>query len=157
VRATKVLSRNEPGPIAALLAEEPLDLRLVPQVIPLLAGDGLRPDALRALRGVATRIVGQVADTFLDPATPLRVRRWLPGLLVSSGSQRAFDGLLGGLNDPHYEVRDRCARALSRMLAGSAALPGPASADRPRTAGYSQHCRRACPTNGFRLPFASLT
>jgi AAA family ATP:ADP antiporter len=122
VRATKVLSESKPGPIAALLAEEPLDLRLVPQVIPLLAREELRPDAQRALRGVATRIVGQVADAFLDPATPLRVRRWLPGLLESSGSQRAFDGLVGGLNDPHFEVRYRCARALARMVASSTAL-----------------------------------
>jgi hypothetical protein len=67
-------------------------------------------------------------DALLDPDTDFAVRRRLPGVIASSGSARAVDGLTQGLADARFEVRYRCGRALARLLARDGRL----AADRER-------------------------
>lgn len=101
---------------AALAAETPLDPLLVGQVITLLAWDEVKDDAMRALSGSATRIVGHLADALLDPAQEFAIRRRIPRALAEALSQRAVDALLLGLDDRRFEVRYGCGCALARSL-----------------------------------------
>jgi len=102
---------------ATLAARSPLPGGLVAQGIELLAWDEVAPDAIQSLRAVATRHVGQLVDSLLDPSTDFTVRRRLPPVLSASHTSRAVDGLMGGLVDTRFEVRYRCGRALYTLLA----------------------------------------
>jgi len=82
----------------------------------LLAWDEVVRDALRALRTVASQITGQLVDHLVDRDEEFSVRRRVPLVLASCASERAVDGLFRGLEDPRFEVRYRCGRALSRIL-----------------------------------------
>lgn len=107
---------------AALAAHAQLPNGLVSQGIELLAWDEVATEATHALRAVASRHVGQLVDSLLDPATEFTVRRRLPPVLASSHTPRAVDGLLGGLVDTRFEVRYRCGRALYTLLAADPKL-----------------------------------
>ncbi len=93
----------------------PLDPRLVPFVLSLVAKTELRRDALGALQRVHRRAAGQIADALLDHGTPAIVRFYLPELLALAGDQRAADALVDGLGDERLDVRTRCARGLAQM------------------------------------------
>jgi hypothetical protein len=108
-------SRDAPRVIAALGAGR-LTPTVVPHVIPLLAWDEVVADALAALREVAHQVTGQLADRLLDHGEEFAVRRRLPLALVASPTERALDTLFRGLDDPRFEVRYRCGRALVRLL-----------------------------------------
>ncbi len=116
------LASGDAGRILRALTE-PLDARLTPFVLPLLARQDLQHAAGAALRAVAPRVAGQIADALLDPATADAVRLRLPPLLASAGDQRAAAALALGLADRRFAVRARCARALARLVESDAGLP----------------------------------
>jgi MFS family permease len=102
--------------VRSALRAGPLELLHVPSVVPLLAWDDVLHDAVVALREVAPRVTGQLVDRLLDRSEEFVVRRRLPIVLASCPSERAVDGLLRGLEDPRFEVRYRCGRALNRLM-----------------------------------------
>src|SRR5258706_8487912 len=97
------------------LAEDALDALLVPQVIRLLAWNDVAADALRALRTVAPRIVGQLVDSLVDADQQFAIRRRVSQVLGEAPSPRALAGLVQGLEDRRFEGRLSCARALVRF------------------------------------------
>ncbi len=108
--------------IQRVLEQDPLDTRLVPMVIPLLEVPGLEYEVIRALRRVVATNVGQLTDALLLPDQSPVVRRRLPLVLEDSSDGRAAEGLCLGLEDTSFEVRYRCALALSRVLERNPAL-----------------------------------
>jgi hypothetical protein len=120
--AIAALRSRDPVRAARVMRERELAPPLVAHVIPLLEDDDLLPDALRALRAVADRHVGELTDALLDQARPFAVRRRLARAFSVCGSQRAADGLLLGLDDLRFEVRAQCARSLAVMFAKHPAL-----------------------------------
>jgi AAA family ATP:ADP antiporter len=99
----------------ALQDPRPLDRSAVPYAIPLLARDEVALAVVEALRRVAPRIVGMLVDVLLDPEEPVAVRRRIPRILAVTGSARATEGLLRGLEDARSEIRLQCGRALARL------------------------------------------
>jgi hypothetical protein len=106
----------------ALQHASPLDPLLVPAAINLLESDEVYPVAVHALRAVGARHTGQLTDRLLRSVEPLQVRRRIPRVLAHVPQQRSADGLILGLADPDFEVRFRCAQALSYL---SSARPPP--------------------------------
>jgi hypothetical protein len=100
----------------AVLRAGPLTPALVPHAIALLAWDDVLRDAIVALRDAAMEATGQLVDHLVDPSEEFAVRRRIPLVLAACPTERAVDGLLRGLEDPRFEVRYRCGRALSRLL-----------------------------------------
>jgi len=112
--------------VKAALREGPLTPALVAQAIQLLGWDEVAPEALAAVRRVAGSVVGQLTDALVDPATEFTIRRRLPRALAATTSPRAIEGLLAGLEDPRFEVRYQCGRALARIRDADPARPIPA-------------------------------
>lgn len=108
-----------------LASAEPIDIRLVAHVVPLLAHNALRHDALHALRKVAHRANGQLVDALLDAEAPVVVRRRMARVLRKCPTQRTVDGLLAGLADKRFEVRFQCGVALWTIAESSPALVMP--------------------------------
>ena len=106
----------------------PLHPALVAHVVPLLARDDLAGQAQRALRTLSVRATGQLVDALLDAANPVAVRRRLPPVIGTAGTQRAADGLVLGLRDDALEVRARCARALEGVRASHPGIAVPRDA-----------------------------
>lgn len=120
------LRSGEVSRVRRALAEDALDALLVPQVIRLLAWNDVAPDAMRALRAVAPRIVGQLVDSLVDAEQQFAIRRRLPHVLGEAPSPRTLAGLVQGLEDRRFEVRFSCARALTRLRDRDEALrPSP--------------------------------
>lgn len=94
-----------------------LPRELVPQVVTLLAWDQVAADATKALRAVVPRCTGMLVDTLLDPLQEFSVRRRLPAIIEVGEPALAIWGLRRGLADTRFEVRYRCARALSHLRA----------------------------------------
>ena len=99
----------------ALAVGEPLVPELVPLVVGLLGETTHAGEAVRALRRIAPRVVGQIVDALLDPEQPVEVRRRLPRVLSACPDPRAVEGLLRGLEDVRFQVRLQCGWALSRL------------------------------------------
>ena len=106
----------------AIRGAYPVDVRLVPFLIPLLGRNDVLPDALRYLRAAALRSTGLLVDWLLDPETPPLVRRRIPRVLKGVLTARAVSGLLGALDDPVFEVRYEAAVALSVLTSRDATL-----------------------------------
>ena len=106
--------------LAALVPPEPA---LVPFIIPLIASPNFYDPVCDALCEMVDQVTGQLVDALLDPTQPFVVRRRLPGVIVTSRNIRAVYGLLEGLDDPRFEVRFRCGRALAMLHASGALLP----------------------------------
>ena len=116
LRAAVDLCSGNPKRIRRVLsADGPLPPAAVPFAIALLADDGARADAIRALRKSATRITGQLVDALCDPDQDFEVRRRVPRVLSESSTQLATDGLLRGAKDERFEVRYACGRALLKI------------------------------------------
>jgi hypothetical protein len=105
------------GDVARIRAElqNPLTPELVWCALPLLAHDQLARDVLPALREVAPRAVGAMADLLLDPSTSTVLRRRVPRVLENCPTPRAIRVLVDGLFDPELSVRHQCALALLRI------------------------------------------
>lgn len=108
-------SRDRDRVLGVLRQEDPLDWRLVPHAIDLLAWDQVAPDAIFALKRVAEPSVGQLVDSLLNPAQDFSVRRRIPRVMSICVSQRAADGLLAALDD-RFEVRFRSGQALAAIV-----------------------------------------
>jgi hypothetical protein len=109
-------------PLRARAALHSIDLReplLIPQVIKLLGRDETARAAHDALSRVVDQIAGQLADRLADPAENEKVRRRIPRVLAASKSPLAWQGLLRQLRDDRFEIRQRCARGLEKMLQGN--------------------------------------
>jgi hypothetical protein len=104
-RALRVLSGDTPLPAAiAALA------------VILLADDACHGAAIHALRRSAPKITGQLVDALCDPEGAFDVRRRIPRVLSHCPTQPAADGLLRGAEDPRFEVRYACSRALLKII-----------------------------------------
>jgi hypothetical protein len=90
-----------------------LDPSLTPHVLPLLAWDLVYPMAIEALRKIGPKIVGQLTDAMIDVDEEFIIRRRIPLVLGSCRTQRAVDALFLCLRDKRFEVRFKCAKALS--------------------------------------------
>jgi AAA family ATP:ADP antiporter len=113
-------SRDRERVLQVLRDENGLPASLVPHTIPLLAWDAVAQDAVRALRKVAEEYVGELTDALVNPNQPFAVRRRVARVLAICVSQRAFDGLMLGLEDPRFEVRFQAGRAMGAILEKSA-------------------------------------
>ena len=115
------------GHVARIRAElaQPLTPELVWCALPLLAHDQLARDVLPALRDVAPRAVGAMADALLDPSSSPVLRRRVPRVLENCPTPRAIRVLVDGLFDVELSVRHQCALALLRIaeLTPTARLP----------------------------------
>ena len=110
-------SRDRNRVVAVLRRDEALIPTLIPHVIPLLAWDQVTDEAIVALRKVASKHIGSLADALLDPYEEFAVRRRIPRVLSVCRSQRAVDSLLLGLDDIRFEVRFQCGRSLALIAA----------------------------------------
>jgi len=100
--------------ICALL-DEPIDERLVPFVIALLARRDVYHAAVKALRPFADAAVEPMVAALTDPDQPFAIRRRLPRVLQACDSDEGARGLERGLDDEYFEVRYRCGIALARI------------------------------------------
>jgi hypothetical protein len=110
-------SRERDRVLSVLRRPEDLTPALIPHVIPLLAWDPVANDAIAALRKIASKHVGLLADALLDPYEDFAVRRRIPRVMAVCHSQRAVDSLLLGLDDIRFEVRFQCGRSLAAIIA----------------------------------------
>lgn len=115
LRILALRSRDADRVRRALESDGELPPALVPHVIPLLAWDLVADDAVRALRQVAERHVGELVDALVDPTRDFAIRRRLARVFSICSSQRAADGLMLGLDDMRFEVRYQCARSLAAV------------------------------------------
>ena len=111
------LRSRDADQISRFLSQGSPPLEAVPVLVQLLAWDDVARDVVKALRSVASRVVGQLIDALLDPERDFAIRRRLPRVLVTVPTQRSADGLLEGLSDVRFEVRYQCGRALSQIKA----------------------------------------
>jgi len=94
----------------------------VAQTIDLLAWDAVLPAARTALEQLVPDHLGILTDALVYPRTDFAVRRRLPRVLGTVPVRRSLDGLLIGLDDPRFEVRYYCSRAMTRILIKNSAL-----------------------------------
>jgi ATP:ADP antiporter, AAA family len=114
--------------VQAALAELPPELAAL--AIPLLAWHAVAAEAIAALRAVAPRATGALADAMLDPEQEFAIRRRLPALVAAGAPELARWALWRALSDARFEVRYRAARALAELReAAAAAAPTPADPD----------------------------
>jgi ATP/ADP translocase len=92
------------------------DTMTIAQVIDLLAWDDVVTKARPILEVCAVDHVGLFVDELLDPDTDFAIKRRLPRILGTVVSDRALNGLVGGLDDTRFEVRYQCGRAIDRLL-----------------------------------------
>ena len=110
------LASGDLARVRAALEAGDLEPRLVSLVVPLLAHDELNAIAARALLAVAERSTGQLIDILLDPEQPLKLRRRIPRVLRAVAHPRAARGLSDGLFDAEFDVRQRSAVALLKLV-----------------------------------------
>ena len=109
----------------AIKGAYPVDVRLVPFVIPLLGRNDVLPDALRYLRTAAPRSTGLLIDWLLDSETPPLVRSRIPRVLKSVLTPAVLSGLLRALDDSLFAVRHEAAVALATITSRDATLSVP--------------------------------
>jgi hypothetical protein len=108
----RLRSRDPAQVLDVLRRNEDLPPTLVPHVIPLLAWETVANDAVRALRRVAERHVGELVDRLVNADEDFAIRRRIARVFSACSSQRAADGLMLGLKDLRFEVRFHCGRSL---------------------------------------------
>jgi hypothetical protein len=93
----------------------PLAPELTGLALRWLSDDSMAQAVHAALAPIAERCAGQLLDSLLDPAQPLALRRRLPRLLGAVDGERVQRGLFAALDDPSFEIRERCAQALGTI------------------------------------------
>ncbi len=93
----------------------PVPVELAPHVVPLIAWNEVAVAATAALRAISPRCTGMLVDSLLDPTQEFAVCRRLPAILVAGEPALAAWGMWRGTSHPRFEVRYRCAKALSRL------------------------------------------
>ncbi len=111
------LRSGDPQAIRGVAEARAIPPALVPHLIPLLARDDVFDAVAAALRRGADRATGQLVDALLDPEVATIVRRRIARVLKGVPTQRTAEGLLQGLGDARFDIRYRCAQALSRICA----------------------------------------
>lgn len=111
-RLVELRSRNAPRVQRVLREDAPWDPLVVPQVIRLLAWDEVSIPAREYLERGNRLILGQIIDALTDQDLDFGIRRRLPRLLARVPEQRSIDGLVRSLEDPRFEIRYQCGRAL---------------------------------------------
>jgi hypothetical protein len=101
---------------AALSRTQTFDRLCVAQAIDLLAWGDVLPAARAALERSVAAHSGMLIDALLEPSTDFAIRRRLPRVLGTCPTPRALDGVVRGLDDPRFEVRYHCSRAIARIL-----------------------------------------
>ena len=131
VTLRRLVELRSKDPLRARAALHAMDLRdplLVPQVIELLGRDETARAAHEALCRASDHIAGQLADRLADLMENEKVRRRIPRVLAASKSPLAWHGLFRQLRDERFEIRQRCARGLEKMLeANPECRPQPAA------------------------------
>ncbi|HEY8154019.1 MAG TPA: hypothetical protein VII72_07830 [Myxococcota bacterium] len=123
LQAVHDLSSGNPKRVRGVLgADQPLTAPLIPLGILLLSSAEFHLDAIRALRKVAQKATGQLADALCDSSVDFDIRRRVPRVLSASPTQAAADALIRGTRDERFEVRYECGRALLRITASEAAV-----------------------------------
>ncbi|MBX3270767.1 MAG: hypothetical protein KF729_10920 [Sandaracinaceae bacterium] len=108
--------------IREVLGAGPLDRRLVPFAIALLARRDVHAAAIEALRPLADDEAERLVAALTDVEQPFAIRRRLPRVLSSARGALAAQGLDLALDDPEREVRVRAAIALARIARAEPAL-----------------------------------
>ncbi len=90
-------------------------VELAAHVVPLIGWNEVAEQATAALRALAPRCTGLLVDSLLDAGQEFAVCRRLPAILVGGEPALAAWGLWRGIKHPRFEVRYRCAKALSRL------------------------------------------
>lgn len=113
----QALLHTAPAEVRRVLADEHLGGGAIPFVLPHLgSGDpAVVSAASKALRRSLDAQAGLYTDALLDPTRPLLVRRRLAQVLGHSKDTRVVDALLRALDDPDFDLRYLCARALERI------------------------------------------
>lgn len=99
--------------VRAALAQ--LEPELAALAIPLLAWHAVSAAAADALRAVAPRATGALADALLDGEREFAIRRRLPPIVAAGHRELAHWALWRALSDARFEVRYRSARALAEL------------------------------------------
>ena len=98
----------------------------VTQLLQLLAWDDLAPRVRLTLERVAPSHIGLLSDTLTDRETDFAIRRRIPKILghvtATDAASRALMALMAGLEDPRFEVRYQCARAINRLITRTTGL-----------------------------------
>jgi len=124
IHASGELLSGDADRIRTALRADP-DVRLAPHIIGLLGRRDVQSDAIAALEKLAPRVTGQLIDVLLDEETAPLVKRTIPGVLASSATQRAADGLLLALQRESRSLRMDCAQALARMTEADSSIALP--------------------------------
>jgi hypothetical protein len=123
----------------------------VTQLLQLLAWDDLAPRVRLTLERVAPSHIGLLSDTLTDREIDFAIRRRIPKILgnvaTADAAGRALTALLAGLEDPRFEVRYQCARAINRLMGRTSGL----SVDRERIMA-SHRTRAFCADPGVAGP-----
>lgn len=106
----------------ALLDRAPIEAPLVPFLVRLLAWDEVAELVIRVLRKAPCPIEGQLSDALLNPSEDFAVRRRIPRILGTRPAQLTVEALVQGLRDQRFEVRFRCGKSLSTILARDGGL-----------------------------------
>jgi ATP:ADP antiporter, AAA family len=101
---------------AALRSSLRMDTTHAAQLVRLLAWDDVSAEARQVLERIGSAHVGLLIDELLNENTDFAIRRRLPRILGNFPSQRTVDGLVAALDDPRFEVRYRCSKAIDRIL-----------------------------------------
>lgn len=89
--------------------------RMVPDLLDLLANQGLAADAAKALGQFGEAIVGSLQDHIADPTVPTAARRKIPAILVSVGTASAARVLHENLLERDTTLRFRIISALNKL------------------------------------------
>jgi AAA family ATP:ADP antiporter len=89
--------------------------RLVPELMDRLSQHQFVPDVTEALARFGDAILGNVRDHMSDPDVPIIVRREIPALLESMGTQSASYALMEHLLDTDTSFRLRVLSALTNL------------------------------------------
>jgi hypothetical protein len=99
----------------ALQTADLSDPLLAAQAIRLLGRDAFAKEAIRRLTGSIDQVLERLSGLLVDPECDVLARRRIPRVLAAAGG-RAVEALLRGLDDPRFEIRLQCARALRKVL-----------------------------------------
>jgi hypothetical protein len=116
------LRSGDQNRVRRVLVSKTVTPTLLPHIIPLLRNRELVKDALNAVRPLASKTAGQLADVLVNRHQHPLIRRRIPLLLAHADSQLAVQGLTLGLEDRELDVRFRCAAALARVKSNHAHL-----------------------------------
>ncbi len=88
---------------------------LVPRVIERLAEPGITDVAIAMFASMGDSVSGTLRDAFVDPSTPIEIRREIPAVLQAIGTPAAQYVLLESVLDSDTILRHRVITALNKL------------------------------------------